>query len=58
MEGVSGLSSFARQESEAITPSTLARVACECVQEQSGGMSSYYGRADQRAWPQIEGPRR
>jgi hypothetical protein len=40
---VDGLRPFARQQIDAITPSTLARVTCECVRERSGGMSSYYG---------------
>jgi len=40
---IDGLRPFARQQIDAITPSTLARVTCECVRERSGGMSSYYG---------------
>jgi hypothetical protein len=40
---IDGLRPFARQQIDAITPSTLVRVICECVQQRSGGMSSYYG---------------
>ena len=40
---IDGLRPFGRQQIDAITPSTLARVTCECVRERSGGMSSYYG---------------
>jgi hypothetical protein len=40
---IDGLRPFARQQIDAITPSTLVRVICECVRERSGGMSSYYG---------------
>jgi hypothetical protein len=38
-----GLAPFARQREDALTPSPLVRVLCECVHEPSGGMSSYYG---------------
>ena len=40
---VKGLAPFARQSADAITPGSLVRVTCECIEEITGGMSSYYG---------------
>lgn len=40
---VAGVAPFARQHVDAITPGSLVRVTCECVQEPTPNMSSYYG---------------
>jgi hypothetical protein len=43
LEQLQGLPRYARQRAGATTLDGLVRVTCECIQRQSGGMSSYYG---------------
>jgi hypothetical protein len=43
LETLPGLPPLARQAPDATTPPWIVRVAFECVDRESGGMSSYYG---------------
>jgi hypothetical protein len=43
LEQLQGLPPYAKQPADATTPDGVVRVACECVERHSGGMSSYYG---------------
>jgi hypothetical protein len=43
LAGLPGLGELQRQAADAVAPAGLVRVAVECVDEPSGGMSSFHG---------------